>query len=114
MIRMPPKCRALDKSTSAVYNPADNVEGGILMKAVFLLLSLFVFALPANADTFNSIGARVEQINAQLQGNHGYHANMARQLASVASTEDGEHDIRAALRFIELAEAHAAQAGASK
>ncbi len=84
------------------------------MKAVFLLLSLFVFALPANAATFSSIDARVEQINAQLQDNHDYHANMARQLASIAGTEAGEHDVRAALQFIELAEAHAAQAGASK
>ena len=80
-------------------------------RIVLCLLSLFAFALPAGAA---SIESRTEALNAQLQGNNSYHAYLARELASVAQEELGQHDLNTARAFMKMAEEHAAQAGGSK
>jgi len=80
-------------------------------RIVLCLFSLFAFALPASAA---SIESRTEAINAQLQGNNSYQADLARELASVAQEEKDQHDVNVARTFMNMAEEHAAQAGGSK
>jgi len=81
------------------------------MKYIGLLLTLFAFALPANASMFNGVDERGEKLEAQLEGNDSYHAHLARELSAIASEEKSQHDLEAALKFIKMAEEHAAQAG---
>jgi len=81
------------------------------MRITLLLFTLFAFSLPAHAGMFSTIDDRANQISAQLQGNHTYHAELARQLANVALEEKSQHDTPAAMEFIRMAEDHAAQAG---
>jgi hypothetical protein len=84
------------------------------MKIIGLLLTLFAFALPANAGWLAGTDERGEKLEAQLEGNNSYHAHLARELAAIASEEKGQHDLEAAHEFIKMAEAHAAQAGGSE
>lgn len=81
------------------------------MKIFLFLFTLFAFSLPAQAGMFTSIESRAEHVNAQTQGNNGYHAHLARKLASIAEEEKSQHDMEAAREFIRMAEDHAAQAG---
>jgi len=81
------------------------------LKAILCLFALVAFSLPASAA---SIESRSESSNAQLQGNNSYHAQLARELASVAEEEKGQHDINTARTFMNMAEDNAAQAGGSK
>jgi len=80
-------------------------------RSLLCACSLFAFALPASAA---SIESRTEAMNAQLQGNTSYHADLARELASVAEEELGQHDVNTARSFMNMAEEHAAQAGGAK
>jgi hypothetical protein len=57
---------------------------------------------------------RADTLNAQLQGQHDYHASLAKELADIAEIEIGQHDMHAARAFIEMAEEHAAKAGGVK
>ncbi len=81
------------------------------MRITLLLFTLFAFSLPAHAGMFSSVDDRANQISAHLQGNNGYHAHLARELADVAVEEKVQHDLPAALEFIRMAEDHAVQAG---
>jgi len=81
------------------------------MRIVCLLLTLFVFALPANAGWFTSVEERSEKLETQLEGNNSYHAHLARELAAIANDEKSQYDMEAAHEFIKMAEEHAAQAG---
>jgi hypothetical protein len=76
-----------------------------------LLLTLFAFALPANASWLIGVEERGEKLEAQLEGNNSYHAHLARELSAIASEEKSQHDIEAAREFIKMAEEHAAKAG---
>ncbi|EAU54804.1 hypothetical protein [Mariprofundus ferrooxydans] len=84
------------------------------MRILFMLTALLAFALPAQAKLFTSIEERSDAITAELQGNNNYHANLARELASIASEEKGQHDLGAARVFIKMAEEEAAKAGGAK
>lgn len=81
------------------------------MRIIGLLLTLFAFALPANAGWFTSVEDRGETLEAQLEGNNSYHAHLARELSLIASEEKDQHDLAAAHEFIKMAEEHAARAG---
>ncbi len=78
---------------------------------LLLLCALLAYALPANAA---SVEERAEAVRAQTQGSDNYHAYLARELASVAEAEKGQHDITVARSFIEMAEKHAAMSGGAK
>jgi hypothetical protein len=84
------------------------------MRIIGLLLTLFAFALPANAGWLAGTDERGEKLEAQLEGNNSYHAHLARELAAIASEEKSQHDLEAAHEFIKMAEDHAAQAGGSE
>ena len=83
------------------------------MKISLLLLTLFAFSMPASAG-MNSIQDRSAAVKTQTEGNNGYHAHLARKLASIAVEEKGQHDLHAAKEFMDMAEEHAAQAGGAK
>jgi len=84
------------------------------MRLTILTFSLLAFALPAQAGVFDSVDDREAQLNQQLQGNNSYHAHLARELASIASSEKSQHDIGVARKFMDMAEQHAAKAGGAK
>ncbi|MDX8405647.1 MAG: hypothetical protein R8K50_05785 [Mariprofundus sp.] len=85
------------------------------MRITLILFTLLAFALPAQAASMLvSVEDRAATINTDLQGNNSYHAHLARELASIAESEKGEHDLGAAKEFIKLAEEAAAQAGGAK
>jgi len=78
------------------------------MKKVYMLVfSMFVFANVASAN----IEDRADEVVASVQGNHSYHANMARELASIAVDEKGQNEVSVARAFMEEAEKHASMAG---
>jgi len=79
-----------------------------------MLTALVAFAMPAQAKAFDSIEDRGDKITADLQGNDSYHAHLARELASIASIEKGQHDLGAAKVLIKMAEQEAAKAGGTK
>lgn len=85
-----------------------------MIRLMLLLSALLTYALPAQAQLFVSVEERGAKITADLQGNESYHALLARKLASIATTEKGQHDLRAAKTFIKMAEDEAAKAGGSK
>jgi len=91
-----------------------NLLGGILMRIAFMLFALLSFALPAQAGMFTSIEDRGDKITAELQDNNSYHAHLARELASIASIEKGQHDLGAAKELMDVAEEEAAKAGGTK
>jgi len=70
--------------------------------------------MTASAAGFAGVEDRAETLNAQLKGSHNYHAYLAKELASIAEMEIGQHDLTAARSFMEMAEEHAAQAGGAK
>ncbi|MDX8408395.1 MAG: hypothetical protein R8L58_08425 [Mariprofundaceae bacterium] len=84
------------------------------MRLTLLTFSLLAFVLPAQAGAFDSVDDRETRLNQQLQGNNSYHAHLARELASIASIEKGQHDIGVARKFMDMAEQHAARAGGAK
>jgi len=90
------------------------MKKGGCMKAILLLLTLFVFALPATSGAFTSVEDRSDTMNAQLEGKNDYHANLARELADIAQEEKAQHDIGVAKEFMSMAEEHAAQSGGAK
>ncbi len=71
---------------------------------------LALCASPAAAGVFDSVDDRAARVEAQVQGRHDYHAELARNLASIAQDEKAQHDGRAARQFMELAE-QAAESG---
>jgi len=79
-----------------------------------MLTALIAFAMPAQAKLFVSVEERGDKITADLQGNNSYHAHLARELASIASIEKGQHDLGAAKVLIKMAEQEAAKAGGAK
>ncbi len=81
------------------------------MRIALFLCALFAFSMSANAA---GVSERAEALNAQLKGNHNYHASLARELADIAETEIGQRDINTARTFMEMAEEHAAKAGGAK
>jgi len=84
------------------------------MKKILFLFSLLAFSLPAHAGAFTSVEDRAQEVRAQVEGNNNYHAELARQFATIAVTEKGEHDTGAAQEFIKMAEDHATQAGGAQ
>ena len=84
------------------------------MRLALLTLSMLAFVMPTQAGAFDSVEDREARINEQLKGNNSYHAHLARELASIASIEKGQHDIGVARKFMDMAEEHAAQAGGAK
>jgi len=96
---------------SAMLATYPKEEVAFYMRITLLILTLFAFSLPANAGMFSTIDDRANHISAQLEGNHSYHAELARQLANVALEEKAQHDTPAAIEFIKMAEDHAAKAG---
>ena len=80
------------------------------MLRIILILTMFAFALPANAFLFEGVDDRARNIQTQLEGNESYDAHLARKLASVARAEKAQHDLEAARQFIKMAEEHAAKA----
>jgi len=84
------------------------------MKSILFIFTLFAFALPAAAFSLDSVDDRAEALNAQLQGDSSYHANLARELADIASEEKSQHDTAVAREFMNMAEEHAEQAGGAK
>jgi len=85
------------------------------MKSIVFIITLFVFALPAqSAGMFSSIDNRTDAMNAELKGNNSYHAHLARALADAAADEKSQHDTGVAKEFMRMAEEHAAQAGGAK
>ncbi|ATX80367.1 hypothetical protein Ga0123461_1961 [Mariprofundus aestuarium] len=83
------------------------------MKKILFLFSLLAFSLPAHAG-LTSVEDRAQEVRAQVEGNNNYHAELARQFATIAVTEKGEHDTQTAQEFIKMAEEHAAQAGGAQ
>jgi len=81
------------------------------MRITLFLCALFAFSMSASAA---GVEERAEAVNAQLNGNNNYHAHLARELASIAEDEIGQHDLNAARAFMEMSEEHAAQAGGAK
>ncbi|MFQ5345573.1 MAG: hypothetical protein ACE5DZ_06395 [Mariprofundus sp.] len=81
------------------------------MRIILFLFALFAFSLPASAA---SVETRAEALRAQLEGNNSYHAHLARELASFAEDEKGQHDIIVAKSFMNKAEEEAAKAGGAK
>ncbi len=79
-----------------------------------LVLPLLVLPFTASAAKFLSVDDRAEAISEQTKDNHSYQAHLARNFAAFASEEVGQHDLRAARAFIQMAESAAAQAGAAK
>jgi len=76
--------------------------------------ALMIFASPAMAMSFPSVGDRAEAVRAEVGKAHNYHAYLATQFASIAESEIYDHDLRAAKEFIKMAEEEAAKAGAAK
>jgi len=81
------------------------------MRIVLFLCTLFAFSMSASAA---GVEARSDALNAQLKGNHNYQADLARELADIATTEKYQHDINTARSFMQMAEEHAAKAGGVK
>jgi len=81
------------------------------MRVILFLFTLFAWSISASAA---SVEDRAAALNAQLQGNNNYHAHLARELASFAEEEKGQHDITVARSFMEMAEKEAAKAGGEK
>ena len=86
------------------------------MKRIILLTAaMCLFAGSATAAGWGvSVDDRAEALNTQLEGNHSYHAYLARDLADIATEEKAQHDSDVARAFMNMAEEHAAQAGGSK
>jgi len=84
------------------------------MRFIFIIMALLAFALPAQAALFSTIDSRGDKISAELKGNNSYHAYLARDLTSIASSEYDEGDASAARVFINKAEAEAAKARGTK
>ncbi|MBL1352247.1 MAG: hypothetical protein COA61_002765 [Zetaproteobacteria bacterium] len=76
-------------------------------------VSLYLIAMCMAASTASaaSIEGRTASMESQLKGNHGYHAELARELASIASEEKYQHDTDVGKAFMRLAEEHAQKAG---
>jgi len=79
-----------------------------------LVLPLLVFPFTASAAKSLSVDDRAETISKQMKDNHSYQAYLARDFANFASEEVGQHDLRAARAFIQMAESAASRAGAAK
>ncbi|MDQ6974801.1 MAG: hypothetical protein Q9M10_07925 [Mariprofundaceae bacterium] len=75
-------------------------------------LCLVVIGMSATTAMAASIEERSATIETQLKGKHGYHAELARELASIASEEKDQHDTDVGQAFMRLAEEHAQKAGA--
>ncbi len=86
------------------------------MKRIILLTAaMCLFAGTATAAGWSvSVDDRAAALNTQLEGNHSYHAYLARDLADIATEEKAQHDGDVARAFMNMAEEHAAQAGGSK
>ncbi|MDQ6953412.1 MAG: hypothetical protein Q9M15_07795 [Mariprofundaceae bacterium] len=76
-------------------------------------VSLYLVAICMSASTAMaaSIEDRTTSMESQIIGNHGYHAELARELASIASEEKYQHDTDVGKAFMRLAEEHAQKAG---
>jgi len=82
------------------------------MRLITMMIALFAFSAPAMAGLeFISIEDRAESINASLEGNHSYHAELAREFANIAEGEKAQHDLGVAKEFMKMAEDEAAKAG---
>ncbi|MDQ6990459.1 MAG: hypothetical protein Q9M11_01835 [Mariprofundaceae bacterium] len=75
-------------------------------------LCLVAMCMSASIATAASIEDRAATLETQLQGNHGYHAELARELASIAGEESDQYDRNVGQAFMRLAEEHAQKAGA--
>jgi len=77
-------------------------------------ISLYLVAICMSASTAMaaSIEDRSDSMEAQLKGNHSYHAELARELSNIANEEKSQHDSDVGQAFMRLAEEHAQKAGA--
>ncbi len=76
-----------------------------------LTLALLALAPSATAGVFDSVDDRAARVEAQVQGRHDYHAELARELVSAAQDERSQHDLRAARQLMDLAEQAAGKGG---
>ncbi len=81
--------------------------GGVMKKIWIACMMLVGFASIAHAG----IEDRGEAVRKQVQGKHDYHASLARELASIAEDEKGQHEVGVASAFMNEAEKHANMAG---
>jgi len=58
-----------------------------------------------------SVEQRSQALDTQLKGNHSYHAELARELASIANDEVGQYDTQVGQAFMKKAEDEAKKAG---
>ncbi len=77
------------------------------MKKLLFLVAMFSSANIALAD----IESRAEAVASSINGKHDYHAEMARELVSIAEEEKGQHEVSVANAFMSEAEKHASMAG---
>lgn len=80
------------------------------MKQLLLITSIFICSLNAQAGAHNELKNQAKQIAEQVNGQHNYHAELARELSQMAIDEISDNDIAAAKQFISMAKSHAKQA----
>ena len=77
------------------------------MKKILFLVAIFSSANIAWAD----IESRANAVHSSVEGKHGYHAAMAKELVSIAEDEVSQHEASVASAFMSEAEKHASMAG---
>jgi len=79
-----------------------------MKKFIIITFALLSFVGSASAN----IEDRVNAVKASVEGKHDYHANMARELATIADEEKSQNEPSVAGTFMKEAEKHASQARA--
>jgi len=74
-------------------------------------LLLVGLCMAASTATAANVEQRSNDMESQLKGNHSYHAELARELSSIANEEVGQHDTQVGQAFMTEAESEAQKAG---